>query len=320
MRELVARLTPRPVRQAVRLAIRGGRRVGYARARWRRPFGSRPPHYVAVCGIFRDEAAYLSEWVTFHRLQGVERFWLYDNLSTDDWRSELEPELRAGIVEVTPWPVEPGQMSAYADCLRRHRNDARWVAFIDVDEFLFSPRGERLGDVLHGFDTQPAVAVNWRVYGTSGYVEPPSGLVTENYLWRLRDERAMNEHVKSIVYPRRASTTVENPHMFRLYGSAVGEDRRPVNSPFRSALTADLLRINHYWSRSLSELRRKRARSDAGSGQLNRPLAPSFREAVDYRDGLPVPKDEERDETALQFVPALRKALAARRGLIDSAS
>src|SRR5690242_8629779 len=96
------------------------RRLGYLRARWAPPLGTRPPIGLAVCAIFRDEARYLAEWVTFHRLQGVERFYLYDNLSTDDWRQEVAPELRSGVVEVTRWDQVPGQGSAYEHCLQQH--------------------------------------------------------------------------------------------------------------------------------------------------------------------------------------------------------
>ena len=40
--------------------------------------------YLAVCAIYRNEAPYLREWIEFHRLVGVERFFLYNNESTDD--------------------------------------------------------------------------------------------------------------------------------------------------------------------------------------------------------------------------------------------
>ena len=45
-----------------------------------------PEHYLAVCAIYRDEASYMQEWIEFHRLVGVERFYLYDNNSVDDHR------------------------------------------------------------------------------------------------------------------------------------------------------------------------------------------------------------------------------------------
>jgi hypothetical protein len=263
--------------------------------------GNGPGLELAVCAIFRDEARYLAEWVTFHRLQGVERFWLYDNLSDDDWQAELAPELESGLVTVLPWPHEPGQISAYLDCLRRHRADARWIAFIDIDEFLFSPAGRSLSDVLKEFGQYSGVVVNWRVYGTNGYRERPEGLVVENYVMRGADTTPDNHFVKSIVYPRRtAGPKRGGPHAFDHLGAAVGEDRQPVFGHLRKPATAEVLRINHYYSRSTADLARKRARANATDGQV--------------RVTVNVPPDEVRDETILRFLPALQEALANRFG------
>ena len=214
LRQKLASITPGPARKVVRLVIRGSRRVGYARARYPRPLGTRPNVRLAACAVFKDEASYLAEWVTFHRLMGVDRFYLYDNDSSDDWRKVLAPEIGAGIVRAMAWPgdaVQGGvQGPAYSDCIRRHSRDARWIAFIDIDEFLFSPSGRPLPDVLTEFDRVPAVVVNWRNFGTGGWEHRPKGLVTENYLTRAPDDFAMSRLVKSIVYPRKTSTRVES--------------------------------------------------------------------------------------------------------------
>lgn len=313
MRARLAAAAPAPLRKGVGLTIDASRRVGYARARMRAPIGTRPPIYLAVCAVFRDEARYLAEWVTFHRLRGVERFWLYDNQSADDWRGELAPELASGVVTVTPWTMDPPQHSAYADCLTRHRDEARWVAFLDIDEFLFSPSGIKLPELLRRFDAHPGVVANWRAYGTSGHMEPPDGLVTESYVMRVADDVPVNRHVKSIVYPRKTSPRVENPHIFRQYGAPVGEDGQPVMSPFREPPTAELLRINHYWSRSLAELRRKYAQPRADQGTERVTALKSFGDAFTQVDGVQVLRDDIRDEAILRFLPQLREELASRR-------
>jgi hypothetical protein len=261
-----------------------------ARLRARLP-ARRPRFYLAVCAIFRDEAPYLAEWIEFHRLQGVEHFWLYDNLSGDDWRSAITPN--SDVVDVTPWPVEnAGQYSAYLDCLTSHRRDARWIAFIDIDEFLFSPAGRSLPKVLREFEQHPGVVANWRMYGTNGYEDPPEGLVIENYLMRGPDDHPDNVLVKSIINPRKAVDFVDDPHRFHLVGTPVGEDHRPNRSALRDPATTDLLRINHYYSRSARELARKRARANAADGLV--------------RDTAQTPQDEIRDETILQYLPALK--------------
>jgi len=273
------------------------RRVGYLRARWPRPLGTRPPIGLAACAIFRDEARYLAEWVAFHRIQGVERFYLYDNLSEDDWRSALAPEIEAGIVEVTRWPPHPGQLSAYDDCLERHRDAARWIAMIDIDEFLFSPSGKPLPEVLRRFDTHPAVAVNRRFFGTNGHRTPPEGLVTEEYPMRSRDDDPSNALVKTIVYPR-MTLRARSAHTFNLRGTPVGEDGLPVPLATRDPATAEVLRINHYYAKSEEEFRRKSVTPRADSGTVT--------------DRMGIPPDEVRDEATPQFAEQLRAMLAAR--------
>ena len=225
------------------------RRISCLRARWPPPIGTRPAVGLAVCAIFRDEARYLSEWVVFHRLQGVERFYLYDNRSSDDWRAALHPEIAEGVVDVREWPAFPGQGSAYEDCLRRHRTDTRWIAFIDVDEFLFSPTGRLLPDVLREFDTYPGVIVNWRIFGTNGWEHPPDGLVIDNYPMRACGRPPANRLVKSIVYPRMALGITRRPaHYFRLRGNpgrrgqATGPQAHPGASHRRLAADQPLLR------------------------------------------------------------------------------
>ena len=209
---------------------------------------------------------------------------------------ELAPEIAAGIVEVRHWPFVPGQMPAYEDCLKNHRNDARWIAFLDVDEFLFSPTGMSLPEVLRGFDTHPGVLVNWRMYGTNGWEQQPAdGLVIENYPMRGPDDYPGNRLAKSIVYPRKVLEVV-TPHAFRLRGTPVGEDGLPRGLTIRE-MTTDLLRINHYCAKSEEEFRRKSARPDAHLGTI----APR---------GFTYPPDALRDDTILQFAPQVRELLS----------
>ena len=68
-----------------------------------------------MCAIYRDEAAYLREWVEFHRVVGVERFYLYDNHSVDDHRHALAPYIADGTVVLHDWPLFPGYCFARFD-------------------------------------------------------------------------------------------------------------------------------------------------------------------------------------------------------------
>lgn len=303
--ETFASRTPEPVKVLLRPAARAARYADFVPTRKRPPLGNRPPIEVAVCAIFRNEGRYLAEWVAFHQLQGVSRFYLYDNGSTDNWRDELRPWLAAGDLVVTPWPEQPGQRPAYIDCLKRFGETARWIAFIDTDEFLFSPTTRPLPDVLRRFDTYPGVVANWRCYGLNGWEKAPEGLVIENYLRRAADSEPNNRFVKCLVFPRLTREPSEGPHYFHFRRwAAVGEDRQPVYWSTREPITADLLRINHYFAKSAEDLSRKTSRPTAWDGVVGECGVGSWAE---------IPEDVVEDPVLLPFAPAVKARLAQQR-------
>jgi glycosyl transferase family 92 len=269
-------------------------------------------HYLAACAIYRNEAPYLAEWIEFHLLMGAERCYLYNNLSTDEHREVLEPYLRDGVVDVIDWPDVPGQGSAYRDCLDRHRGETRWIAFLDLDEFLFSPTLAPLPEILTEYEEWPGVYVNWAVFGPSGHETQPPGLVTESYTGRVPDRHPLNRMCKCVVDPARTERIGAgvSVHSFDfLEGHAVDENFQPLQERPRGQtreLSFSRLRVNHYYMKSKEEWFAKIDGRRADTAQP-RPFKP---------EGYPRMAElfsEVRDETIQPYVPALKAALEARR-------
>jgi hypothetical protein len=290
--------------------------------------------YLSVCAIYKDEARYLREWIEFHRLVGVERFFLYDNGSTDDHLNVLAPYIEEGTVFLRRWFVpEQAQNAAYDDCLRRRfrelvrpedsrdLTESRWIAFIDIDEFLFSPTGWPLPEILPKFEAHPGVGVNTVVFGTSGHEQPPPGLVIENYVYRAAEHAG---NIKSIVDPQRTlhcygahhfhylqpTSEVDGVELDRVVfvpAQAVNENHDPIPDSRTLEFSCSLLRINHYWTKAEQEFRRKWSQTRADTGGLRKELSD---EHMRYMNSV-------KDDTVQIYLPALRKAMA-RSGLLDS--
>jgi hypothetical protein len=261
--------------------------------------------YLSVCAIYRDEAQYLAEWVEFHRQVGVEKFFLYDNASQDEHLAVLAPHLDDGTVVIHDAGSAPGrgglQKEMYRRCLADYREASRWIAFLDVDEFLFSPTGEVLPEVLSDYEAFPGVGVNRSWFGSSGHRTKPPGLVIENYIHMM--DRRGNSSVKSIVDPTRTVDCV-NPHQF-IYadGLAVDENKDEIDGVFSRTYTFARLRVNHYYTKSEEECReRKQARLKQN---------PAFKEARPAGDEHRH-YNQVADETILRYVPALRAAMKSR--------
>jgi hypothetical protein len=267
--------------------------------------------YLAACTIYRDAASYLAEWIEFHRLAGVERFFLYDNGSTDEHRDVLAPYVQDGTATVHDWPLpflgnrgRAGAMQrAFDHCLLAHRDGARWIAFLDLDEFLFSPQGTPLPQLLPDYEQFSAVCVSRAEFGTSGHRTRPDGLVIENYVHRRPVRPDQHLASKSIVDPRRAVHCLSAHTFVYSDGVAVDEHRRPVDQLDARGLKPvswSKFRVHHYASRSEEELEQKVEQwQRIGSSRSARVAAPA-------RLG-------ERDETLAAYGPAVREAIARAR-------
>lgn len=220
---------------------------------------------LTICAIFQNESIYFKEWIEFHREQGVEHFYLYDNNSTDNWHQVLDPYIQDGLVTVTDWPYDYHdgdlgkwneiQCGAYNDCLSKVKYETKWCAFIDLDEFLFAPISsetqiscERLVDTLKLYqDRADGIGVNCIVYGTSGKYLNPDESLFENLETYYKLDRSLNRYIKSIVKPSKARYCVR-PNWFYMEDQSrcILETGFRVDSEKSNYVSVDIFRINHY--------------------------------------------------------------------------
>jgi len=235
--------------------------------------------------MFRNEAPFLDEWLTFHHGVGVEHFYLYNNLSSDNFREVLEPWIREGLVTLFDWTVAGGQVNAFNDCIRRFRMQARWIAFLDADEFLYSPETQDLRSILPRYEGFPAIFVYWILFGSGGHRQRPTGSVIENYTRCLDLESACSDdfqhghaHREKDAYVTgwaKDGKSIANPRLVKKYyvhqpeevwdGIVIDEKKRPHLRRKRGTvdLSCSVFRINHYWSKSIEDITKKVLKGNA---------------------------------------------------------
>jgi hypothetical protein len=173
-----------------------------------------------------------------------------------------------------------------------------WCLFADLDEFLMLDPGLSLEDILPREPDVAGVALQWRVFGSSGFRNRDVGLTIERFtktgrkrsrlvksMVRLRDIRRAEVHIPRALNGRVTDVlgrTVDNLHDRGL-----------------SWIVDGPARINHYIDRSWEEFECKRARGRgavqgafrpanafdrAGAGEIEMPdalrLAPAVKEEI----------------------------------------
>jgi hypothetical protein len=252
---------------------------------------------VAICAIFKNEAAYLYEWLSFHAFLGVTKFFLYNNNSTDDSVAVIRSWPGPQDVYVIDWPMIPGQNAAYADMIARHRDAADWCAFIDCDEFLCPQTGLSLPETLDLIDPSASgLYVHWRMFGSSGQTEQHAGLVTERFTRRAYDSFGPNNIGKSVVRLGLA-TTAGFCHIVQTNGRMINDSGDEIDqhgNGIHHRSSHKLLALHHYYTKTMEEWRRRRSMGKADK-------------APDAADFVRTEKDFHlHDQNVVQDVTALR--------------
>jgi hypothetical protein len=220
-----------------------------------------------IVAAFKDEAPYLREWLEFHQMMGFDKFYLYNNNSTDDYLSVLRPYIDNNIVDLTEWPMPvPSQAAAYWDYISKHRGPW-WTAVIDLDEFLWSPKYDTVTEALEAIcqsTARSAIGANWMMFGSSGKEEYEDIPVIERFTWRCDVSNPVNNHVKSILWMDQTIGMAGDIHTFHTDHGTFNEHGAVIGSAF-SAHSSEILRINHYYTKSRQEWHAKvmRGRADA---------------------------------------------------------
>ena len=266
------------------------------------PLSPRSGDKLGVCAIFKDEAAFLLEWLAFHRMIGVDLFVLYDNGSTDGGADVIRGSSFARSVTLIDWPEHPGQLSAYRHFRVHHAPRFTWVAFIDIDEFIMPLAGSSIRDILmrRVYAPYAQILLQWLVFGPSGHQTRPEGPVIGNYIHRLPESAEASRHIKAIVRADTLRGIDYTPHAAECSGPACNTRGETV-LPYAIQPTEchDIMVVNHYFTKSREdwEFKRRRGRGDSLEPYRERVFADVVGEAT------------VEDARAMRFVPRLRALL-----------
>ncbi|RQZ13144.1 glycosyltransferase family 2 protein [Burkholderia sp. Bp9017] len=233
---------------------------------------------LGLAAIVKDEINDLLEWIAYHRVIGVDHFFIADNDSTDGTRELLASLSTAGIVTLIDVHTLPGQrpqLPAYSELLGMARKNCDVLAFIDADEFLMpTDDATTIKPLLEKIFSDPhvsALALNWANFGSAGAVFLEDGLVIDRFVRRAKLDFKVHHHYKTIVRPERG-IDFYNPHHVNLnsgrYVNTLGIDLIPHNqhgSGLSDIVVWSGARVNHYATKSLEEFLLGKSRRGSAS-------------------------------------------------------
>jgi hypothetical protein len=208
---------------------------------------------IAVCAIMKDENPYIEEWINHYKKIGVDKTFIYDNLSKNPIiYNDLD-------VTVKIWSDEKfrSQSRCYVDCAKNNQN-YDFIGFFDADEFYMSKSmniKQDIENLNYAYGDFAALGVYWRIYGNNPPFETRQS--AENYQYWFGDK-----HIKSWVNPK-VILDFPDPHKAHISnGKYIDELGRNIYSPIGNH-TSENMWIKHIFTRSREEWKEKMERGDA---------------------------------------------------------
>lgn len=210
-------------------------------------------YQIAACLMFQNDSFFLKEWIEYHRMIGVQHFYLFNNGSTDNYLEILDPYLQSGVVELFHYPFigynqeEHNKIQSWIYCngIASAYGETKWLAIIDTDEFIVPMGSEPLINILNRYENYGGLYINYLMFGTSHVKNiPPGKLIIETLTHCAEAPQAFG---KSIVRPERVSGC-SDPHRMWYHSPYVH-----VDTKFRTfdwtppGIADDVLLLHHYY-------------------------------------------------------------------------
>lgn len=129
-------------------------------------------YHTAIVAFFKNEEPYLREWIEYHRLIGIDHFYLYDHQSSDCSFDVLQPYIHQGLVTLFSWVdhvpeylMQQEGMEIFSSRLRAYEHaakyaavkEAEWLIVVDVDDFLVPVKDASIKQCLDEYEPCAAI-------------------------------------------------------------------------------------------------------------------------------------------------------------------
>jgi hypothetical protein len=127
--------------------------------------------YLCLVAIFKNESHIMKEWIDHYLKQGVDKFLLIDNGSTDSYFHILKPYLKKNIVSLIVDPMKHKQEELYNTYYLNESKKYKWALVCDLDEFIYARNGfSSIKTYLKSVKKAVSqIYIPWKVFGSSGY-------------------------------------------------------------------------------------------------------------------------------------------------------
>lgn len=247
---------------------------------------------IAIISCFKNESHIIIEWIEHYLSEGIDKFYLIDNGSTDSYLPKIQKYIDSGIVHLSIDPekyVQAKLINIHGLAILKES----WVLHVDLDEFMYS-RGpfKTIKDYICFLPKNVSqVLVPWKFFGSSGYIEQPA-CVTDSFIGRKTNGQEI-VNCKAIAKSKHVSDC-NKIHVFTIKKhkrrlTMTSDGNVVIASSFanisETILSNSMLHLNHYAIQSYQFfLTVKMTRGDATAQNIDTLRNDQYFKSYDFND------------------------------------
>ena len=217
---------------------------------------------IALCIMAKKEYRYIIEFIEYYKKLGIKKIFLYDNndIKGEIYDDILKEFINNGFVKIYNFRglFKPQEL-AYKQCYENNKYIYDWIAFFDVDEYLYFNNCSNINNFfsLSNFKNCFSVLINWKYYGDNNNIYYKPYPLQKRF---IKPFKFSNKNKKNIVLYAGAKTIVrgglnitwahfphylKNPNICNSEGKII---KNPLTPPNYS-----MAFIKHYATKSTEE-------------------------------------------------------------------
>ena len=145
-------------------------------------------YYFSVAAMFRNESWNLKEWIEHYKHHGADHIYLIDDFSDDDYLPIIQPYIDSGYVTLFLNNITERYTGRQVDITNKYLlpvvDECKWIANVDLDEYLYSPEYVDLKKLLKHYEDYGCILTNWVWFNSSDLIEHPKDGIVKNFIKR----------------------------------------------------------------------------------------------------------------------------------------
>ena len=225
---------------------------------------------IIICTIAKQENKYIKEFIEHYRKLKITKIIIYDNndINGENFEEILKSDINNNFIKVINYRgLHQPQFIALNKCYKEYKNIYEWIAFFDIDEFLYIKNYTNIIEFLSlsKFNKCQSIIINWKYYGDNNqlYYEPKplrERFIKEYNVEKIKKNNYYYSAAKSIIRGGLNLKWGVFPH-FTYNTINCRADGSIINNYFSPPQYSNAY-INHYITKSTEEFIEKLKRGD----------------------------------------------------------